>query len=415
VGNTIGAGILRTPGNVAENLPSTWIYIAVWVAGGLFAMMAAFSVAELGAMLPRSGGHYIFPREALGDYAGFVVGWSDWLSNCGSTSAVSIAAAEYIAMLWPQASGHTAPVAAGIVIFFLLIQWRGVVWGSTTQNLITVIKALGFLALIAAIFIFSRGAAAMAAPAPSHSLHLLGLVLALQAVIYTYDGWAGAIYFAEELQDPSSQVPRSIFGGLASVAAIYLLMNVALVYALPLEQIAGSKFAIGDAARNLWGVRGLSFIQVVSVISFLAAINAYQLMASRIPRSMAADGLFPRVIARVNQGGTPDFSLFLSIGVSLLFIATGSFEQVIAVLAFFFAFNYILDMVSVYVLRRKQPERARPYRAFGYPWSTLIAVLMYLGFLASAVIDDTRNSIYSVLLLAASYPIHRFLSRDLKA
>jgi len=411
VGNTIGAGILRTPGNVAENLPSTWMYIAVWGAGALFALMAAFSVAELGAMLPRSGGHYVFPREALGDYAGFVVGWSDWLSNCGSTSAVSIAAAEYIAMLWPQSAAHATFVAAAIVIFFLLIQWRGVVWGSATQNLITAIKALGFLALIAAIFFFSRGAAAMVGPTATHPLHLLGLVLALQAVIYTYDGWAGAIYFAEELQDPSRQVPRSIFGGLASVAAIYLLMNLALVYALPLHQIAGSKFALGDAALNLWGANGLIFIQVVSVISFLAAINAYQLMACRIPRSMAADGLFPRAVARVNRGGTPDLSLFLSSGVSLLFIATGSFEQVIAVLAFFFAFNYILDMVSVYVLRQRQPDRARPYRAFGYPWTTLIAVLMYLGFLASAVIDDTRNSIYSLLLLAASYPLFRFMTR----
>lgn len=155
IGNTIGAGILRTPGEVAAQLPSVWLFTAVWIAGGLYALLGAMSMAELGTMIPRSGGQYVFARRALGPYAGFVVGWSDWLSTCGTTAAVSIVIGEYTGVLFPALAGQTIVVASIVAIFFAILQWRGIAWGSRVQNLTSLLKALAFLALVAACFLLS--------------------------------------------------------------------------------------------------------------------------------------------------------------------------------------------------------------------------------------------------------------------
>src|SRR5918996_687872 len=170
IGNTIGAGIFRAPGEVAAHLPDTGLFLAAWIAGGLYALLGAIQVAELGTMLPRSGGQYVFARRALGRYAGFVVGWSDWLSTCGTTAAVSIVIGEYAGVLLPALAGWTVVIASGIAIFFAVLQWRGIRWGSNVQNLTSLLKALAFLVLVGACFALGPGGAgeapARAAPAP---------------------------------------------------------------------------------------------------------------------------------------------------------------------------------------------------------------------------------------------------------
>src|SRR5215211_6552537 len=148
IGNTIGAGIFRTPGTIAEQLPATIPFLLVWLAGGVYALLGAISLAELGTMLPRSGGQYVFSRYALGEYAGFIVGWSDWISSCGSTAAVSLVIGTFSGALFPALEGKGPLVAAAVTILFALLQWRGIVWGSNIQNLTSLLKALAFLALI---------------------------------------------------------------------------------------------------------------------------------------------------------------------------------------------------------------------------------------------------------------------------
>src|SRR5438128_1721761 len=157
IGNTIGAGIFRAPGAIAQQLPNTWLFLGVWVIGGLYALLGAISLSELGAMIPRSGGQYVFARYALGEYAGFIVGWSDWISTCGSAAAVSLVIGEFTGALFPRLNGKAVVIAATVAIVFALLQWRGIVWGSTTQNFTSLIKALAFLGLIAAAFVFGRG------------------------------------------------------------------------------------------------------------------------------------------------------------------------------------------------------------------------------------------------------------------
>src|SRR5918993_2930272 len=157
IGNTIGAGIFRTPGTIAAQLPEPSLFLLIWLAGGLYAFLGAISLAELGTMLPRSGGQYVFSRYALGEYAGFIVGWSDWISTCGTTAAVALVVGTFSGALVPALDGKAPAIAAAVAIFFALLQWRGIVWGSTIQNLTSLLKALAFVALIVAAFILGGG------------------------------------------------------------------------------------------------------------------------------------------------------------------------------------------------------------------------------------------------------------------
>jgi APA family basic amino acid/polyamine antiporter len=416
VGITIGMGILRTPGVVATQLPNVWLFMGVWVLGGLYALFGAISVAELGTMLPRSGGFYIFARHALGEYAGFIVGWSDWISTCGTLAAVALVIGEYTGTLVPRLEGRATWIALAVVIGFAVLQWRGVRWGSRTQSLTSALKTLAFLALIVACFILGGGnstvttetaatSATTALQVPTGLMFWTALVVALQGVIYTYDGWYSLVYFGEEVRDAGRSVPRAMIGSVLLVIGIYLVLNLALLYVLPLSEIAGDKLAVGRAAQEIFGVRGKFIISALAILSMLAAINGNTLAAPRIIYAMSCDELFWRQASKVNRGGTPTVSLLTSTAmVVLMIIFSGTFERLLAALAFFFVVNYSMSFLSVFVLRRREPERARPYRAWGYPITTGLALAGSIAFLFGAVTSDTANSIFALILLAVSYP-----------
>lgn len=428
IGNTIGAGIFRAPGAIAKQVPDPWLFMGVWIIGGLYALLGAIALAELGTMIPKSGGQYVFARYALGEYAGFIVGWSDWISTCGSTAAVSIVIGEFSGVLFPALAGRAVLIAAVVAIVFAVLQWRGIVLGSQVQNTTSLLKALAFVVIIAAAFILGGKApvttpSVTAAVSSGSTIALVALMVALQSVIYTYDGWAGVIYFSEEVKDPARDVPRSLFGGVLLIIAIYLLVNLALLYVLKLPGIAGQNFAAGVAAQAIFGTRGETILISLTIISMLSGINAYHLMATRVLFAMSRDGLFLDSAATVNKGGTPAVALFFSAAIAVLFIVFGkTFEIVITVLSFFFVANYALSFLSVFVLRRREPDKDRPYRAWGYPWTTALALIGSVAFLVGAVVSDlkdtsgnTKASIYAVLLLAASYPVFRvvkFLSQS---
>ena len=411
IGNTIGAGIFRVPGSIAEQLPSAGPFLLVWIAAGVYAFFGAIALAELGTMLPRSGGQYVFSRYALGEYAGFIVGWSDWISTCGTTAAVALVIGTFSGALFPALEGKGPVIAAGVAIFFALLQWRGVIWGSNVQNITSLLKALAFFLLIAAAFIFG-GSGAVTSPEPQTMtvVTFSAVILSLQAAIYTYDGWSGVIYFSEEVKNPGRDIPRSLFGGVLTIAAIYLLVNLALLYVLPMTQIAGKEFAAGEAANVIFGPHGDTVFRSLVVVSMLSGINAYHLMASRVLFAMSRDGLFTKKAAAVNEGGTPTVALFLSALVAVLFILFGRrFEVVITVLAFFFVANYVLSFISLFVLRSREPDKPRPYRAWGYPVTPALALIGSILFLAGAIWVDRTNSVYALLLLGVSYPVFRLM------
>ena len=420
IGNTIAAGIVRTPGDIARLLPNAWVFLSVWILGGLYALLGASSLAELGAAIPRSGGQYNYSHRALGDYGGFIVGWSDWLSTCGTNAAVAIVIGEYSLGFAAQMDGHLRAmfvkvIAVSIVLFFALLQWRGVKWGSGAQLITAAMKTGAFIVLVAACFLWgghvrtANAATAPAAPAfPSGWPLLIAFMVGLQAVIYTVDGWDGIIYFGEEVRNPGRDVPRAVFGSVFSIMAIYLLLNAAVLYVLPMGEIANNIFPLGAAANSVFGSLGDPIIRSIMIVSLLSCINACQMFATRVLFAISSDRLFFRQAARVNSGGTPVVALLLSTIVSIVFVL-GSFERVIAMLSFFFVANYTLSYTSLFILRKREPAMPRPYRAWGYPWTTGAALVASAMFLVASLWADRSNAPLAFGLLIVSYPLFLLL------
>ena len=412
IGNAVGAGILRTPGVIATHLQTFWPFIAVWVVGALYALLGANALAELGTLVPRSGGQYVFVRKGLGDYAGFVVGWSDWLSTSGTTAFVALVVGEYTVSLFPEARTHQV-IALAVVAVFTIIQWVGVKGGAAVQNVTSLIKGLALLLFIIACFWL--GTRPPHAPTsvtvhPEVSL-FVAFILALQSVIYTFDGWSAVIYFSEEVKDYAKSIPRAMLLSVATIAVLYVAINLAFLRVVSLPSIAGSALAAGVVVERLFGAAGANLLQVLGILILLSAVSSNVLMAPRVLFAMANDGLFWRGAREVNRGGTPDISLLISSLVAAAFIVTGTVDTVIAKLAFFFVANYTLSFVTLFVLRRREPDAPRPYRAWGHPFTTGIAVVASVAFLVGAAASDPGNTAWSVGLLLLSIPIYLMIRR----
>lgn len=412
IGNTIASGILRTPGDVAAALPSPAWFIGVWVAGGLYALCGALTMAELAAMLPKSGGQYVYARRAMGEYAGFVIGWSDWISSAASIAAGAIALGELTGALWPALAPSGTLVAIAVTLFFTLLHWVGVRSGDIVTQLWGFVK-VGTLLAVAIACLLAPAAATSSAQAPPFpsGLALAGaLVIAFQSVLYTYDGWTGYTYFGGEVRDPR-QIPRAMALGVLSVTAVYLALNWSFLHVLGIEGLAGEKFAARSAAIAVFGTSGNRIVSAVLTVSLLGAISALIMLTCRVPFALAEDGLLPRVVARINKGGTPDVSLLGTALVVLLLIATGTFSSVLALAAFFFVLQYAVSFTSLFILRRREPQLPRPYRAIGYPVIPAIVLLGALAFIVGSFFGDRENTLKSVLVLLASCPAYRLVLR----
>ena len=415
IGNTILIGILRTPGDVAAQLPSPAVFIGVWIIGGLYALLGATSLAEPGAMLARSGGQYPIVRRGLGEYPAFVVGWSDWISTCGPVALGGMVFTEYLEPLVPALAGRRVAAGVALVLLFGLLLWRGIRIGDLSQQILSAAKALAFGSLIAVCLLVPVPAQTAASPGaaagalPSGVALVTAIVLSVQAVIYTYDGWTGPLYFGEETRNPGRAIPRSMVLGVLLVILIYVLVNVAFVRVLGIGRMAGDPFVAASAGKALFGARGDLVIRLLVLISILSGMNACALMASRVLLAMSRDRLLPAALATVNPGGTPSVAHWTSIAVAAGFIITGTVNSVLALCAFFFVANYTLSFLSVFALRRKEPDTPRPWRVPGFPFTTGLALLGSLAFLIGSVVSDWSNSWKSMLLLALSYPVYRFV------
>ena len=359
VGATIGVGILRTPGLVAGQVhtPSTILFL--WTAAGLYTLLGASCLTELGTMLPQDGGYYVYVRHAFGNTAGFAVGWTDWLTYCSVLAYVSIAIAEFIAVLVPPISSAVRLVAISTLIAVVVLQWMGIRVSSQFQEMTTSLKCLAFFALIVAcLLVPARRYASEGGIAPAMTFG--GLVIALQAIVITYGGWQSPLYFAEEDRDPSRNLPRTMIGGVLSVIVIYLLVNVALLNVLPMSGLASATLPAADAARVIAGLRGRDLITVLSVISLVPVLNAVMMIGTRIAFAMGRDRLFWPRTSTVNAGGTPSVATILTTAIAVGLIATGTFQRLIAMTSFFLAANYCLCCIALIALRYREPEARRP-------------------------------------------------------
>lgn len=413
VGLTIGAGILRAPADVAARLGDVRLFFAAWAAGGIYALLGANALSELAAMLPRAGGQYVFAQRAFGPFLGFVVGWSDWASTCGTVAAVSIVLAESAGALASPLASRKVPVALAVVALLTAILWRGVRWSDGAQRVTSAVKAFALLALVFACVWYRGPAVTVSAgtAVTTASPSLAAFVIAMQGVIYTYDGWTAPLYFSEEVHDPGRELPRSIMGGLALVMTIYIALNVGFLHVVSLPAMARSTLPAATAAAQIFGPRGETVVRWIVVLALPSTICACLLAASRVVFGLSRDGLASGQASRVNAGGTPVGGLLLSALMGTAFLVTGTFEAVVAMLSFFFVANYALSFAAVFVLRRREPDRPRPYRTKGYPWTTGIALCGSIAFLVGAAFSDPVHTAYSLVLLSLSYPIFRWLKR----
>jgi len=410
IGGTVGSGILRTPGEIAAQLRSPWLILAVWIFGGVYAFYATVAVSELATMLPREGGWYVYSREAFGEYAGFLVGCCDWMMQTVAVSYLAVAFGEFAAGLLPALGSHTKLAAVACVVVLTLLNWLGLRAGSRAQEITSLIKALALIAFVAACFFLSPKTTALAAGpvSNSHASLLVAVVIALQAVIVTYDGWYGAIYFMEEDKDPVRNLPRSAIGGVVACIAIFLLVNAALLHILPMGQLSASQVPAADAAMLLFGSHGRQFILIISLVTVVSTINALLMITPRILFAMSRDGLLPRWMTSVNSGGTPARALLAGALVVIGLVLSGSFDTLIAIASFLFVTIYISGFVALLWLRVQRPELPRPFKVWGYPWTVLGVLLVSAAFLVASVIGDTMHSLFTLILVAASYPIYLF-------
>ena len=402
VGSTLGIGILRTPGLVAGQLAAPTSIVMVWLVGGLYTLLGAVCLTELGTMLPQAGGYYVYARRAFGDTVGFAVGWSDWITYCAVLGYVTIAMGEFTAVLVPSLTPAIKLVAVAVLASFTALQWAGLRLSSRFQEWTTAIKFLAFLALVAACFAHAASSpvpvAAPAADLPKAGL--VGLVIALQSVAITFGGWQSALYFTEEDSDPRRNLPRSMIGGVLSVLVIYLLVNVALLAVLPVADLARSTLPAADAAKAIFGGRGGQIITVLSLVSLPPLVNAIMMIGTRILFALGRDGLLWRRAGDVSERGTPFNATAVTTAVAIVLIASGTFQTLVAVASFFLAVNYCVSCLALVTLRRREPGMERPFRAWGYPWSVGIVLAGAVAFLAGTLVGDTRTALYAIGLLA---------------
>jgi len=255
--------------------------------------------------------------------------------------------------------------------------------------------------------------AATAASIPRMSVAMIfAIVPALRAVLTAYDGWYAPIYMAEENTDPARTLPRAIIGGTLLVVGLYLLINVAFLRVLPLPVLAASKLPAADAAAIILSKGGAQLVTVISLLTVLCLLNNLLLMTPRVLFGIGRDGLFTGKAAIVSDGGTPRIALALTSAIVVVLVLTGSFEQIIALAAVLFLVYYVAAFLAVFVLRYRCPTLPRPYRAFGYPFSTAVVLLGSVAFLIAAVAEDPRSGIIAAIFLAACAPAYAWMTRD---
>ncbi|MBV9216965.1 MAG: APC family permease [Acidobacteria bacterium] len=417
VGGTVGVGILRSPGEIAGHIPSIALIMSVWVIGGLYSLLGANYMAELATSVPREGGPYVYAHRAIGDYGGFVVGWLDWLLNTMSLSYMCVVFGEYsVKLLSSGESASPVPYSVGILLIFTGINWIGLRVGSRTQEITSSLKAAALFAFVAACFFYGRNVNGPVSATPAQGMPtgfalVTASVVAFQLVLGTYSGWFSAVYFAEEDVNPARNMPRALFGGIALIIVIYVLVNAAILYVVPIGKLAGSEFAGADAMAAIFGERSGQIVTALALLSIAGIVNATLMFTPRTLFALGRDGLFFKMATNVNSGGTPTIAMVWTVIPALAFVVFGTFQTLVANAELLAVTNTILLITSLFLLRQKEPDLERPFKAIAYPLAPatmlIAAVLLFFGY----IVSNLSNSLVAMIAIAASYPIFLLIRR----
>jgi amino acid transporter len=376
IGQIIGSGILRAPSAIAGEVPGLAMILGLWTLGAIQVWLAANLNAELGAALPRTGGGYNYVRRAMGDALGLVVGWTDALANMAGAAAASVSFAEFLPLLVPAAATHKIAVALSLQLALYAANITGLREGRALQELTSFIKAAMLLVFIlVAVFLVVPEEPRTILSSPV-AFQWANIILAYQLIMGAYAGWNTPLAFAGENEAPEKSIPRALFLGILLTAVLYLGVNWALLHALSPAGVAASPLPFSVLLRQIGGGVPATLFAVTALITVASCSNACIMTAPRVLFALGRDRLLPHTVTRVNTGGSPTVSYLITAIGTLALAASGTFALVFGLIATLNAASGLLVDIAYWVLRVKEPQLPRPFRAIGYPVLPIIPVLV---------------------------------------
>jgi amino acid transporter len=411
VGVTIGSGIFRVPAEIAGTLGSPGAFLLVWVLGGLITLTGALAIAELAGMYPRSGGILAYLHEAHGPFPAFLFGWAELtVIRASAIGAISTIFAEYLGRFVDLTPMGVRYVAATLIFLIALLNYLGVTFASALMNVTTILK-YGALAGLA-LFAFGAGDGNMSNFTVASTTTAVGasaLLTALVPVMWTYDGWSNLSFVGGEVKNPDRNLPRALLLGVAAIVVIYLMVNAAYLYLVPVAEMAGVPLVAAEAASRipLFGAAGAAIISCVVMLSTFGSVNGSIMTGPRVFFAMSDRGLFFPVMSRVSpRFQTPSVAIWLAAALGIGYVLQNDF----AALADRFVLGvwpfYALAVLGVFTLRKRRPDAHRPYRTWGYPFTPALFLLASVGMVVNAFIADPKNTGVTFAIIGAGIPVY---------
>jgi basic amino acid/polyamine antiporter, APA family len=410
IGTTIGSGIFRVPATVAGQLEYSGPVLLAWVLGGVIALFGALTLAELAGAVPRSGGVFAYILEGFGPLPAFLFGWSELtVIRAAALGAIATIFAEYLGHFVPLTPMEVRWAAAVAIITVGLLNYVGVNRAAILMNLATVTKYAALAALVLLAFTIGKGSAAHFSPAWSGGINISLIATALIAIMWTYDGWADLAFMGGEVRNPGRTLPLALILGTSGIVVIYLLLNVAYMYLVPLNQMARSPLIAATAAERipLLGQYAGGGISAVVMLSCFSSLIGSMMTGPRIFFAMADRGLFFESIARVSpRFHSPSVAIWLSTALGVAYVLLNDFQQLAEKFILGIWPFYALAVGAIFVLRRNRPELPRPYRTWGYPIVPILFLIASLAMVVNALWTDPANTGITFGIILAGIPAY---------
>lgn len=446
-GSVIGSSIFMKPATMAAQVGSPEILLLIWIIAGIVSMFGGMINAEIGTLLPKTGGQYVYFRHMYGDFFAFIYGWAAFIViNTAAIAAIAFIFAEYtgyfidlprfavdieksfqvnipfIGKIFPLEKIGVKSLAILLIILFTWINYYSVKAGGAVQVFFSVIKVASLI-LLAAIIFFSGNGSIENFFRDSSTVDLTtwgiisGSIAATSGALAAYDGWNNLGFVAGEIKEPKKNIPRGLFIGLGICIFLYVLTSQAYLYALPIEEMQKSSLVASDALTKVSGVAGASLIAILVIISCMGATNGNILPCARLTFAMGQEGSFSRWAGKVHpRFNTPGNALWLQGIWSSLYVLSGSFDMLTDMFVFITWIFYGFAAYGIFILRKKMPDAERPYRVWGYPWVPILFIFFTAFYFVVTLYNDINNyltgksyfinSVFGLLLTLIGIPLY---------
>ena len=412
IGSVIGGGIFLVPSVIARHLPSPNAILLVWLFAGILSFFGALAFAELGAMFPATGGQYVFLREAYGSLWAFLCAWTLFMVIMSAQiSSLAIGFSIYLAQFVPLSPFWSKTAAVALIAVISAINYRGTRSGALVQKIFLFLKLGGLAILI--VSAFASPAHGVAQPNGFANIGPSQLGFAMVACLLAYDGWNIVSFIAGEVERPERNIPLALGLGVATVAVVYLLANAAFLRILPVAEMAATERVGAAVALRTIGPLGAALVTATILLSIVGSLNGAVMTPPRIYFAQARDHLFFARFGNVHpQFQTPAFGIAMQAAWAALLALTGTYEMLISFAVFAAWIFYAMTVTGVLILRRTRPDQPRPYRMWGYPFTTVAFVAIAVWFVGTTCVQSPGTSAWGVLFIGSGIPIYYLWRRQ---